>query len=84
MTTNQSVDTITAELQQAANKDPNITINYRMNKTVDFLDVNIMNQGGQLRTAIYHKPAAEPYILPYTSDHPRHIHRNIQIGRAHV
>jgi hypothetical protein len=26
---------------------------------------------------IYHKPTAEPYILPYTSDHPRHIHHNI-------
>ncbi|CAF1141685.1 unnamed protein product [Didymodactylos carnosus] len=23
------------------------------------------------------KTTAEPYILPYTSDHPRHIHRNI-------
>ncbi len=30
-----------------------------------------------MRTSIYHKPTAEPYILPYTSDHPRHIHRNI-------
>ena len=77
MTTNQPVDNITAELQRAVNKDPNIVINYRMNKTVDFLDVNIMNQRGQLRTTVYHKPAAEPYILPYTSDHPRHIHRNI-------
>jgi len=36
-----------------------------------------MNEYGQLRTTIYHKPAAEPYILPYTSDHPRHIHRDI-------
>ncbi|CAF5057596.1 unnamed protein product, partial [Rotaria sp. Silwood1] len=30
----------------------------------------------RLRTSVYHKPAAEPYILPYTSDHPRHIHSN--------
>ena len=30
-----------------------------------------------MRTSIYHKPTAEPYILPYTSDHPRHTHRNI-------
>ena len=28
-------------------------------------------------TSIFHKPAAEPYVLPYTSDHPRHVHRNI-------
>ncbi|CAF0840978.1 unnamed protein product [Didymodactylos carnosus] len=32
---------------------------------------------GQLRASIYHKPTSEPYILPYTSNHPRHIHRNI-------
>ncbi|CAF1133755.1 unnamed protein product, partial [Didymodactylos carnosus] len=24
-----------------------------------------------------HKPTTEPYILPYTSDHPHHVHRNI-------
>jgi hypothetical protein len=30
-----------------------------------------------LKTSIYHKPTAEPYILPYTSDHSHHIHRNI-------
>lgn len=26
---------------------------------------------------IYHKSASEPYILPYKSDHPRHVHANI-------
>ena len=26
---------------------------------------------------MYHKSAAEPYILPFTSDHPRHIHHYI-------
>ncbi|CAF3490224.1 unnamed protein product, partial [Rotaria socialis] len=28
-------------------------------------------------TSIYHKPSADPYYLPYTSDHPHSIHRNI-------
>ncbi|CAF1207319.1 unnamed protein product [Didymodactylos carnosus] len=32
------------------------------------------------RTTLYHKPAAEPYILPRKSDHPRHSHRNIPYG----
>jgi hypothetical protein len=30
-----------------------------------------------MKTAIYHKSAAEPYVLPYTSEHPHHIRRNI-------
>ena len=38
-------------------------------------DVNIKIEYGQLRTSIYHKSAAEPYMLPFTSDHPRHIHQ---------
>ncbi len=48
-----------------------------VNTSVDFLDITITNENSQLRTTIYHKPAAEPYILPYTSDHPRHVHHNI-------
>jgi hypothetical protein len=26
---------------------------------------------------VYHKPAAEPYVIPFTSDHPRHVFTNI-------
>ena len=77
MTTNQSIDEINAKLEAANQKDINIKINYAINTSVDFLDITITNENCQLRTAIYHKPATEPYILPYTSDHPRHIHRNI-------
>ena len=29
---------------------------------------------------MYHKPAAEPYILPYQSDHPRYVHANTVTG----
>jgi len=29
---------------------------------------------------IFRKSAAEPYIVPFSSDHPRHIHRNIIRG----
>ncbi|KAF9761757.1 hypothetical protein NGRA_2406 [Nosema granulosis] len=80
MTTNQTVDEIRQELEQTATKDVNIKINYEINLSVAFLDVTITNEDSQLRTSIYHKPVAEPYILPYTSDHPRHIHQNIPYG----
>ena len=46
----------------------------------------IQNDNGHLTTSVFHKPTAEPYILPYTSNHPRHGHRNIPyaaLRRAH-
>ncbi|CAF1498796.1 unnamed protein product, partial [Rotaria sordida] len=77
MITNQTIDEIKTELEKAANKDINIKIHYEIDTSVNFLDVTITNENGQLKTSLYHKPTTEPYILPYTSDHPRHIHRNI-------
>lgn len=77
MTTNRSFGEITKELEKAQERDINIKINPIIAESVHFLDVTITNENGQLRTSIYHKPSSDPYYLPYTSDHPRHIHRNI-------
>ena len=77
MTTNETINDIREELERMKTKDVNIKIEYDIGTSVNFLDVTIMNGNGRLRTLIYHKSAAEPYILPFTSDHPRHIHRNI-------
>ncbi|CAF4119809.1 unnamed protein product [Rotaria sp. Silwood2] len=68
---------IKKKLEKATNQDINTKINYEINASVNFLDVTVTNENGQLKTSIYHKPTTEPYILPYASDHPRHIHRNI-------
>ena len=77
MTTNQDINEIEKQLQMASKKDKNIQINYEINTSVNFLDITISKKNGCLITTIYHKPTTEPYILPFTSDHPRHIHRNI-------
>ena len=77
MTTNQTIEAIEIELKKAQNKDINITVEPKLSTSVDFLDVTIMNEDGRLKTSIYHKPTADPYYLPYTSDHPHRIHRNI-------
>jgi hypothetical protein len=79
MTTNETTidDEMNIQLEKAKKKDINIQIEPTISRTVNFLDLTITNENGKLRTLIYHKPTAEPYILPYTSDHPRHIHRNI-------
>jgi hypothetical protein len=75
--TNVSREEIEAKMKEADSKDPNIRISYTIASVIDFLDVIISNDDGHLTTSIFHKPAAEPYVLPYTSGHPRHIHRNI-------
>jgi hypothetical protein len=77
MTTNLSFNQIKDLLDTAGQKDCNIRIKYQIQSCVEFLDVVIQNDNGQLTTYVFHKPTAEPYILPYTSDHPRHVHRNI-------
>jgi hypothetical protein len=77
MTTNETVEVMKQLLEQVGRRDVNIKINYNIDASVDFLDVTIINEQGRLRTTVYHKSADEPYILPFTSDHPRHIHRNI-------
>ena len=77
MTLNEPIETIKALLDRENEKDPNIRISYIIHESVEFLDVLIENIQGQLKTSVFRKPAAEPYILPYTSDHPPHIHRNI-------
>jgi hypothetical protein len=56
--------------------DENIRITRSFGSTIEFLDVFINNDHGQLKTSVFHKPAAEPYLLPYLSEHPRHIHCN--------
>ena len=77
MTTNRPIEEINVELNKAQNKDMNINIESTINTSVHFLDVTITNENGQLRTSIFHKPTTEPYVLPYTSDHPHHVRRNI-------
>ncbi|CAF3270828.1 unnamed protein product [Rotaria sp. Silwood2] len=77
MTTNLTFDQVKQRLENAHRKDPNIRISYSIQSTIDFLDVTVSNDNSQLKTSIFHKPAAEPYILPYTSDHPRHVYHNI-------
>jgi hypothetical protein len=60
---------IKIQLEKAKRKDVNIQIDSTITTTVNYLDVLITNGNGQLKTWVYHKPTAEPYYLPYRSDH---------------
>lgn len=77
MTTNLSKEAIQKYLDEATQKDPYIKITIKISQAIEYLDVKLENVNGHLTTCIYHKSASEPYILPYDSDYPRHIHSNI-------
>jgi hypothetical protein len=67
-------------LDEANNIHPNIKLVRQISTSVTFLDVRVSNENGQLSTLVYHKEAAEPHILSYVSDHPRHTFTNIVDG----
>ncbi|CAF1085459.1 unnamed protein product [Rotaria sordida] len=76
MISNESIENIKALIDQENEKDSNNHINYTIHESIEFLDVLIENVEGKLNTTVFRKPAAEPYILPYTSNHPRLTHSN--------
>ncbi|CAF3160897.1 unnamed protein product [Rotaria sp. Silwood2] len=66
------------ELLEAANNfHPNIKLEYNIGKFVAFLDVLVKNNNGILASSIYHKPSAQPTVVSFLSDHPRHVFRNV-------
>ena len=64
-------------LNEANNFHRNIKLIRTIGRSVSFLDVYVNNQNGTLATSVYHKEAAEPYLVPFRSDHPRHVFTNV-------
>ena len=64
-------------LNSANDSHPDIKLTYEISNSISFLDLQIQNIDDQLQTSVHHKDSAEPYILPFKSDHPRHIYENI-------
>ena len=79
-TSNETLDTINQILDQANSFHPNIKLDRQIGRSVSFLDVNIENKNGQLATSVYHKDTFEPNIVPFKSDHPRHIFKDVIDG----
>ncbi|CAF2061701.1 unnamed protein product [Rotaria magnacalcarata] len=76
MTWNRSKEELRKLLDDANTWHPNIKLDYKIGYSLPFLDVQLTNNNGILLTSVYHKPAAEPCITPFTSDHPRHVFAN--------
>ena len=77
MTWNKSEEDLIKLLDKANEHHTNIKLDYKIDKTLPFLDVLLKNDNGILFTSVYHKPSAEPYVVPFISDHPRHVFVNI-------
>ncbi|CAF2015597.1 unnamed protein product, partial [Rotaria magnacalcarata] len=76
-TSNEPKTKIEAVIKKANDFHPNIKLEANIGSCVSFLDLLINNKNGILSTSVHHKPAAEPCVVPFISDHPRHVFSNI-------
>ena len=67
------------QIDQWNNKDLNIKLNAQTDFTINFLNLYIENNNGQLITKVYHKPSYEPYYLSFNSIHPQHMKKKHSI-----
>ena len=77
MTWNHSEQELLQLLEAASKYHPNMKFEYKIGQSLPFLDVFLMNNNGTLLTSVYHKPTTEPYVVPFISDHPRHVFGNV-------
>ena len=77
LTSNQSLHVINEMLDEVNHLYPNIKLVRQIGTTVSFLDIRLENRDGSLTTSMFHKEAAEPYIVPFNAGHPRHVVANI-------
>ena len=77
LTSNDSIERLQQMLNNANDSHPDIKLTYEIRNCISFLDLQIQNIDGQLQTSVQHKDPPEPYILPFKSDHLRHIYENI-------
>lgn len=78
MTSSESLDTLNQMLNELNHLHSNIKLLHQIGTCVSFLDVCIENKDGILVTSVFHQVTAKSYILlPFNSDHPRHVFANI-------
>ncbi|CAF1400960.1 unnamed protein product [Adineta ricciae] len=56
---------------------PNIKLVRQIGSSASFLHAQIENRNRILPTSDHHKEAVEPYVIPFTSDHPKHVFMSI-------
>ena len=74
---NLHADTLNGLVHYWNKLDNNIELSATIGPTAEYLDVKLVNRGGKLESEVFHKPSHEPYFLPFTSIHAKHIKKNI-------
>ena len=74
---NKSEKQLIELLKEANTWHPNIKFDYKIGKSLPFLDVVLTNNNGILSTSVHHKSATEPRVVPFISDHPQHVFVNV-------
>ncbi|CAF2802548.1 unnamed protein product [Rotaria sp. Silwood2] len=77
LTSNDSIEKQTQILEDANKYHSNIKLTYDIGNSISFLDLQMTNHDGNVTTSVHHKDAAEPYVVPFKSDHSCHIFENI-------
>ncbi|CAM4983924.1 unnamed protein product [Rotaria socialis] len=82
ITTRLMPQQIESRLSELNKKDANLKITWEGGKKVDYLDVTTEIETPNFKTTVFRKLAAQPYVLPFHSSHPKHITRNIPHAAA--
>ena len=77
LTWNKSEKELIKQLAEGNTCHPNIKLDYKIGRVLPFLDVILSNDNGILSTSVYRKSTTEPCVVPFISDHPRHVFRNV-------
>lgn len=81
-TSNYQVTKVETRLTELNKKDSNMQITWERGKEINYLDITVKIETPNFRTTVYRKLAAQPYVLPFHSAHPKHIIKNIPYAAA--
>lgn len=56
-------------------QNPDVQLTISSGHRVHFLQASIENQKGVLHTSVYEDAHVQPFLLPYSAEHPRLLHR---------
>ena len=76
-----SINSLHHFLDHANNVHPNIRLSLTFGSSVNFLDLTVFFQNGELEHKLYSKPTDSHMLLPPSSHHPRHVFRGVLHGQ---
>lgn len=84
-TWNKLNDDIHIYIKQLNEQNPDVQLTISRANQVHFLDAYIANENGILHTRVYRDVSLQPFLLPYSAEHPRQLHRQwfrFRVARA--